>query len=151
MDINLLKGDHNQVTVFTNSGIQLVGLSAAQLAFDPQGSMTATAQWSADPSKRAVGTVVLRGPNGDDVDLIANKSIRSGKIAALVEMRDQVLVQAQTQLDSIAGALANALSDLTTAGTSVNPGAQGFDIDVGGILNGNSVRIAYTDNLTNTL
>jgi flagellar hook-associated protein 1 FlgK len=150
MDINLLKGDHNQVTVFTNSGIQLVGLSAAQLAFDPQGSMTATAQWSADPSKRAVGTVVLRGPNGDDVDLIANKSIRSGKIAALVEMRDQVLVQAQTQLDSIAGALANALSDLTTAGTPVNPGAQGFDIDVGGLLNGNSVRIAYTDNLTNT-
>src|SRR5262249_22660008 len=79
------------------------------------------------------------------------RSIRSGKIAALLEMRDQVLVQAQTQLDSIAAGLASALSDLTTAGTPVNPGAQsGFDIDLGGLLNGNSVRITYTDNATNT-
>jgi flagellar hook-associated protein 1 FlgK len=150
MDINIVKGDHNQVTVFTNSGIQLVGLSAARLAFDAQGSMTAAAQWSADQTKRAVGTIVVQGPNGDNIDLVATKSIRSGKIAALLEMRDQVLVQAQTQLDSIAGGFASALSDLTTDGTPVNPGAQGFDIDLAGLLNGNSVRITYTDNTTNT-
>jgi flagellar hook-associated protein 1 len=150
MDIKVVDTDHNQVGIFTNSGIQLVGLTAATLAFDPQGSMTATAQWSADPTKRAVGTIVLRGPNGDDVDLIANKSIRSGKMAALLEMRDQVLVQAQTQLDSIAGGVASALSDVTTAGTSV-PGPQSaFDIDLNGLLAGNSVRISYTDNTTNT-
>jgi flagellar hook-associated protein 1 FlgK len=151
MDINVAAGDHNQVTVFTNSGIQLVGLAASRLAFDPGGSLTATAQWSADPTKRTVGTIVLRGPNGDDVDLVADKSIRSGKIAALLEMRDQILVQAQTQLDGIAAGLASALSDVTTAGTPVAPGAQsGFDIDLNGLLNGNSVRVTYTDNTTNT-
>ena len=94
---------------------------------------------------------MLQGPNGGDVDLIANKSIRSGKIAALLEMRDQVLVQAQTQLDGIAGGLASALSDVTTAGTPTPPGPQsGFDIDLNGLLNGNSVRVTYTDNTTNT-
>ena len=147
MDINVVQNDHNQVTVFTNSGIQLVGIAASTLAFDPQGSMTATAQWSADPTKRTVGTIVLKGPNGGDVDLIANKSIRSGKIAAYLEMRDQVLVQAQAQLDQIAAGMARALSDQTTDGTAITSGAQsGFDIDLNGLLAGNSVRLTYTDN-----
>jgi flagellar hook-associated protein 1 FlgK len=103
MDVNVVQNDHNQVTVFTRSGIQLVGNSAATLAFDPQGSMTATAQWSADPTKRTVGTILLKGASGD-VDLIAGNSIRSGKIAAYLEMRDQTLVQAQTQLDELGAA-----------------------------------------------
>ncbi len=29
MDIKVIQGDHNQVTVFTNSGIQLVGIEAS--------------------------------------------------------------------------------------------------------------------------
>ena len=51
MDINVIQSDHNQVTLFTNSGIQLVGIEASHLSFDAQGSMTASAQWSADPSQ----------------------------------------------------------------------------------------------------
>ncbi len=151
MDINVIQGDHNQVTVFTNSGIQLVGIEASHLSFDAQGSMTATAKWSADPSQRTVGTLVLKGPNGGDVDLISNKSIRSGEIAAYLEMRDQVLVGAQAQLDEIAAAMARALSDRTVGGTAVTSGAQsGFDIDLAGLLNGNSARLIYTDTATNT-
>ncbi|HZN28724.1 MAG TPA: flagellar hook-associated protein FlgK, partial [Xanthobacteraceae bacterium] len=61
MDIKVVRGDHNQVTVFTSSGIQLVGIEAAQLSFDPQGTMTATAQWNANPAQRTVGTLVLKG------------------------------------------------------------------------------------------
>jgi flagellar hook-associated protein 1 len=103
------------------------------------------------PAKRAVGTLTLKGPNGGDVDLIFNRSIRSGEIAAYLEMRDQVLVEAQTQLDEIAAAMARALSDRTVDGTPVTVGAQaGFDIDLAGLLNGNSVRLTYTDNLTST-
>lgn len=150
MDINVVQNDHNQVTVFTSSGIQLVGIAPATLSFDAQGSMTATAQWNADPSKRTVGTIVLRGPNGGDVDLVASHAIRSGKIAAYLEMRDQVLVGAQGQLDQIAAGLASALSDQTVDGSAVNPAPQqfGFDIDLNGVQNGNTVRIAYTDNTT---
>ncbi len=148
MDINVVQNDHNQISVFTNSGIQLVGIAASTLSFDAQGSMTAAAQWSADPSKRAVGTIMLRGPNGGDVDLVANHAIRSGKIAAYLEMRDQTLVQAQAQLDEIAGGLARALSDHTVEGTTVTGPPAGFDIDLAGIQNGNSIRVAYTDNIT---
>jgi flagellar hook-associated protein 1 FlgK len=151
MDINVVSNDHNQITVFTNSGIQLAGNLASTLSFDAQGSMTAGAQWSADPSKRTVGTLVLKGPNGGDVDLIASKSIRSGQIAAYLEMRDQVLVQAQAQLDQFAAGMASALSDVTVNGTAVAPGTQsGFDIDLSGLLDGNSIRLSYTDNMTGT-
>ncbi len=68
---------------------------------------------------------MLKGPNGGDVDLIANKSIRSGKIAAYLEMRDQVLVQAQAQIDEIAAGMASALSDRTVAGRAATSGAAG--------------------------
>jgi flagellar hook-associated protein 1 FlgK len=149
MDINVIPNDHNQVTVFTNSGIQLVGISASTLAFDAKGSITAASQWSADSTKRAVGTLVLKGPNGADVDLVANHSIRSGQIAAYLEMRDQVLVQAQAQLDEIAGGLARALSDRTTDGSPAGTIPQtGFDVDLSGLQDGNTVHISYTDNTT---
>jgi flagellar hook-associated protein 1 len=149
MDINVVPGDFNQLSVFTNSGVQLVGINAATLAFDPQGGMNPSAQWSSDPALRTVGTIVLKGPNGSDVDLLASNAIRSGEIAAFVEMRDEVLVQAQTQLDEIAAAMARALSDRTVDGTAVAPVPQaGFDLDLSNLIDGNSVHVTYTDNLS---
>ena len=149
MDIRVIPNDHNQVTVFTNSGIQLVGIAAAHLSFDAQGSMTPTSQWSADPARRTVGTIRLTGVNGGDVDLIASNAIRSGDIAAFLEMRDRILVEAQEQLDALASAMASALSDVTTAGTAVTVGNQaGFDVDLAGLSAGNTVRLSYTDHLT---
>jgi flagellar hook-associated protein 1 len=144
MDIRVLQGEHNQITVSTNTGVELVGTQAAQLAFDPQGTMTAEAQWSADPTKRGVGTLKLLLPSGGEIDLLANESIRSGKIATYVEMRDKILVEAQTQLDEIAATLARAMSDRTTAGTPVPGPPAGFDIDIGALLAGNSITIDYT-------
>ena len=91
------------------------------------------------------------GAGGGDVDLIAINAIRSGKIAAYLEMRDQVLVEAQAQLDKLAAAMSSALSDKTTNGTAVTAGAQsGFDIDLGGLIAGNTVRLTYTDNASGT-
>ncbi len=151
MDINVVQGGNNQVTVFTNSGIQLVGTEASQIAFDTRGSMTPASQWSADPSKRSVGTLTLVSTNGGSIDLIQNNAIRSGQIAAYLQMRDQDLVQAQSQLDAIAAGMASALSNTTTAGSAVTSGAQsGFDIDIDGLSAGNTVTINYTDQLTNT-
>ncbi|MDP1585628.1 MAG: flagellar hook-associated protein FlgK [Bradyrhizobium sp.] len=151
MDINVVQGSNNQVTVFTNSGIQLVGNEAAQIAFDARGSMTPASQWSADPSQRSVGTLTLLSPNGGSIDLIQSNAIRSGQIAAYIQMRDHDLVQAQSQLDAIAAGMAAALSNTTTAGSAVTSGAQsGFDIDVSGLSAGNTVTINYTDQLTNT-
>ncbi len=152
MDLRTVENEFHQVSVFTNSGIQLVSTEASQLAFDPQGTMTPNAAWSSDPDLRNVGTIKLISPTGGDIDLIANKAIRSGQIAALVEMRDQVLVQAQTQIDAIAAAMSQALSDKTIAGSAVTSGAQsGFTIDVAGLSAGNTINIDYTDTATNTV
>src|SRR6185436_1420781 len=76
MDIKVVQNDHNQVTIFTNSGVQLVGQTAATLAFDGSGAVSANSTWSSDPTERTVGTLVLQGLNGGSVDLIADRSIR---------------------------------------------------------------------------
>jgi len=151
MDINVVAGDSGQVSVFTNSGIQLVGTSAGTLSFNAVGTITPSAQWNADPTKSGVGTITLVPPDGSPVDMIADHAIRSGTIAAYVQMRDQDLVQAQNQLDALAAGMAQVLSDKTTQGTPASAGPQnGFDVDVGNLLTGNQVTINYTDTATNT-
>jgi flagellar hook-associated protein 1 len=150
MDINVIAGDRNQVTIFTNSGTQLVGSQAAQLSFDAVGTMTPQSQWNANPALRGVGTITLIPPAGTPVDLIQNRAIRSGTIAAYLQMRDQDLVQAQTQLDALAAAMAQALSNKAIPSTPVNPAPQaGFDIDTADLLAGNTITINYTDTATN--
>lgn len=149
MDIRVNEDAYDTVSVFTSSGIQLVGTSASTLSFDAQGMVTPGAQWSSDPSKRQVGTIAVTNSTGASIDLITTKSFRSGEIAAYLEMRDQILPQAQTQLDEMAAAMSRALSDTTTAGTPVTAGAQsGFDLDISGLLAGNSVKVSWTDTLT---
>ncbi len=126
MDIRVVEGDQGQLNIFTNSGVQLVGAGASRLEFDPAGTVTAASHWDADPAQSTLGTITLVTPNGGSFDLVANKSLRSGKIAAYLDMRDNVLVEAQNQLDGLAAAMARALSDDTVAGTPV---AGGFDVD----------------------
>ncbi len=149
MDIRVIATDHNQVTVFTNSGIQLVATDAARLAFDMHGSISANAQWTADPATRGVGTITLTTPTGGQVDLLASNAIRSGEIAAFVEMRDYILPEAQAQLDAIAAGMASSLSDVTTPGNAVTSGAQaGYDIDTADMLDGNRINLTWTDTTT---
>jgi flagellar hook-associated protein 1 FlgK len=146
MDVRVVKSDNNQASVFTTSGIQLVGSQACTLSFDAQGTMTPQAQWSANPAQRSVGTITLTTPTGATTDLIASNAIRSGEIAGYVSMRDQVLTQAQTQLDSFAAAISSALSDVQTPGTPVTSGGQnGFDVDASTLAGGDSIDVAYTD------
>jgi flagellar hook-associated protein 1 FlgK len=149
MDIRVTEDAYDTVAVFTSSGIQLVGTTASTLSFDAQGMVTPGAQWSADPAKRQVGTIAVTNSTGASIDLITTKSFRSGEITAYLEMRDTILPQAQTQLDELAAAMSRALSDTTTAGTPVTSGAQsGFDLDIAGLLAGNSVAVSWTDTLT---
>lgn len=151
MDINVVQGDRSQVNIFTSSGTQLVGTQAAKLTFDAVGTITPASQWSADPTQRGVGTITLIPPDGAPVDLIQNHAIRSGTIAAYLQMRDQDLVQAQNQLDALAAGLASAVSNKTIAGTPVSALPQnGFDVDIGSLSAGNSITVNYTDTLTNT-
>lgn len=145
MDIKVVITDHNQANVFTNSGIQLVGINASQLSFNAQGTMSPAAKWDADPTKSTVGGLMLVSPSGGSYDLIANNAIRSGQLAAYIEMRDHILTEAQTQLDTIAAGMASALSDKTVTSSPV---AGGFDIDTAGLMAGNVIHLTWTDNTT---
>jgi flagellar hook-associated protein 1 FlgK len=151
MDIRTVVNDLNQVTVFTNSGVQLVGTEAAQLSFNPQGTITPNTLYNSDPTKSNVGTIAINFPHGGSYDLVSTNSIRSGKIAAYLELRDDTLVKAQAQIDQFAASMASALSDKTTAGTaapaSVLPQA-GYDLDLTGLQSGNVMNVTYKDNTT---
>src|SRR6185503_2409791 len=93
-------------------------------SFDAVGTMTPQSQWNANPALRGVGTITLIPPAGTPVDLIQNRAIRSGAIAAYLQMRDQDLVQAQTQLDALAASMAQALSNKAIPSTAVSPAPQ---------------------------
>jgi flagellar hook-associated protein 1 len=151
MDIHVVSGDANQVNVFTTSGVQLAGTTASVLSFNSHGTLSATSQWNADPSKSGVGTITLTGSTSGSADLVATNTIRSGQIGAYLAMRDRILPQAQSQLDQIAASMSGALSDYRTDGTAVTSGAQsGFDIGVGNLLAGNKVTVSYTGAPGNT-
>jgi flagellar hook-associated protein 1 FlgK len=145
MDIRVVKGDNNQVQVFTGSGTQLVGIQAAKLAFNASGSIGPTQQWSSDPTKSRLGTVMLVSANGTGTDLVANGAIRSGEIASYLNFRDTVGVQAEGQIDELASQMSKALSDTTTAGTAVTGPPSGLDVDIAAVSQGNSVQFSYTD------
>lgn len=147
MDVQVVETGNGQVSIFTTSGVSLFDHKAARISFDGRDSLNALSLWNADPTKRNVGTITLTSPNGYEIDLVADKSIRSGSIAAFLEMRDKTLVEAQAQLDEIAHSLALALSNRTVNGTAVAGGPpDGFSLDLSQLLNGNTVSLTYTDN-----
>ncbi|MGO9357228.1 MAG: flagellar hook-associated protein FlgK [Xanthobacteraceae bacterium] len=152
MDVNVVNGSNNQATVYTTSGVQLVNDSqASTMTFNAQGSLNATSQWNSNPAKSSVGSLTISLPNGANIDMIANKSITSGQIAADLNLRDNVLVQAQTQVDQLAATLSSSVSDTTTAGTAVTSGTQaGFTVDTSNMLAGNSISLSYANTATGT-
>ncbi len=152
MNVNVVQGSDNQISVFTGTGQQLVaGSQAGQLSFNNVGALSATSQWSANPSQDSVGTITLTSPGGTSTDLIATNAIQSGQIGAYMQMRDSILPQAQAQLDELANQMSQALSNQTTAGTAVTSGSQaGFNVDVGALSAGNTVQLSYTDAQNNS-
>jgi flagellar hook-associated protein 1 FlgK len=151
MDIRVVTDNTNQATVFTNSGIQLVGGSQASvMSFNSQGTLDANSQWNSNPALSGAGTITINLPNGGNFDMIANNAISSGQLAADLKLRDKTLVQAQAQVDQLAAALAGSLSDLTRPGAGVTGPPAGFDLDLSGVQPGNAINLTYTDTATNT-
>jgi flagellar hook-associated protein 1 FlgK len=149
MDIRVTEGSNGSLAVFTNAGLQLFdGTRALTLTFDARPSLGPQATWNANDALRSVGTLRAVDQMGGSYDLIANRALRSGELAGLIELRDVTLVQAQTQLDELAASMASALSDREIAGTAVTVGPlTGFDVDVSGLSPGNQVTLDFTDPL----
>jgi flagellar hook-associated protein 1 len=147
MNVNVVQGSNNQISLLTSTGQQLVsGTQASTLSFNNVGTLTANDSWSANPSQDTAGTITLTNPGGSSTDLIADGAIQSGQIGAYLKMRDTVLPQAQSQLDEMANQMSQALSNQTTSGTAVTSGSQnGYSTGTSSLLAGNSLQVSYTD------
>ncbi len=150
MDIRTADSGNGGISIFTTSGVTLFsGSNAMKLSFEPAAGVGPDQLWNADPALSGVGGIRAVNEFGGSVDLIAANALRGGQIAALVEMRDKTLVEAQNQLDELAANMASALSDRNVAGTAVTAGAAtGFDVDTAGLLAGNQIALDYTSNAT---
>jgi len=134
IDIRTTIEPSGKMTIFTNGGLQLYGASAVKLTFDARGNLNANALFTTNPNNRGVGTIRVSSASGGGVDIIAGGLFRSGSIAAEVDIRDKVMVEAQTQLDDLAAALASALGDRNPT-TSVTTGVNaGFDVALADVL-----------------
>ena len=151
MDIRTNTDANGEVSVFTGSGVQLVtsGL-ASTMSFSSPGALTASALYSTNPAQSGVGSLTIQLPNGGSTDMVASGAISSGKIAADLKLRDQTLVQAQTQVDQLAATLSSSLSNTTTAGTAVTGPPAGISVDTSNVLPGNTINLTYTPNGSNT-
>ena len=141
MEIRVIDGGEGRALVFTPDGNSLVGRGGARpLQFDRHHEINATTRWSSDDSLRQVGTITL-GAEGNRVDLIQSGSLTGGRIAGLVEMRDEVLPQAQAQLDELAHQTATALSERSVEATRAAPDNT---LDVGGLIQSPGDRVEIT-------
>ncbi|MDJ1158469.1 flagellar hook-associated protein FlgK [Chelatococcus sp. SYSU_G07232] len=143
IDVKVTENANGSVSIATTGGLTLFdGNSALKLSFDQRANIGAGALYDTDATKRGVGTITAVDQSGRSIDLLATGMIRSGEIAAYVEQRDKILVEAQRQLDELAARLASAVSDRQVAGTAI---ANGFQVDLTGLQRGNAVTVDYVD------
>jgi flagellar hook-associated protein 1 len=142
VDISISTSQNNGVRITTTGGLPLLDNIASQFKYDQHYVLNATSQYSNDANARGVGTISLVGANGSVTDVLSNSSIRSGEIAGLVNLRDNQLVQAQTQIDQLAAGLSNAVANNQVVGAPV---ANGFNADFAAtpIQKGNAITIKY--------
>jgi flagellar hook-associated protein 1 len=149
MDVRTVTDSSNETSVFTTSGVQLVGGElASKMTFTSPGTLTANNLYSSTSSQNGVGSLTIALPNGGSYDMVANKAITSGKIAADLTLRDQSLTEAQTQIDQLAATMSSALSDQTTA-SSLSGSPAGFSVNTSNIQPGNTINLTVTNTGTN--
>jgi flagellar hook-associated protein 1 FlgK len=147
-DLDTYTQSDGRQTISTTGGLRLFdGVNPVKLAFDGRSAVGVESKFDMDPAKSSVGSLTITDFSGRSVPLLGTGAIRSGKFAAYAELRDQVLPEAQTQLDALAAGLATALSNTPVAGTPVVSGADsGFDLNFAGLSAGNPITVSTVFN-----
>jgi flagellar hook-associated protein 1 FlgK len=146
IDVNVSYHDDGSVALSTRSGVSILDQQASTLAFQGNANISAAQQFSSDDSQNGVGDLTLTTPSGLSINLVSQDVVQSGELGGLINLRDNTLVQAQNQLDNIAGSLAQAFSTNQTAGTTASngSGATGLAVDVSQVQPGNSLSLTYS-------
>ena len=107
MDVRYFVRDAGDVVIFTANGRPLLDRTPSTLTHDAVGTMSPSVSWAAG----TVGPILL---NGTDI----TSEIASGRIAALIELRDTTLPDLHAQFEEMAGALHDTINALHNEGTS---------------------------------
>ena len=147
IDITVKPTEQGGVRIHMGGGTLLYDVDVMKLKFDARGSVNADSLYSLNSNERGVGTLVLENSEGSRIDLLSTRTLRSGSIAGLVNMRDEALVHAQNQLDELAGSIAKAFSTHEQQGTPyVNAGVQtGYEVDLGNLQPGDNLSFEFKD------
>src|SRR3569623_800131 len=145
VDVQATYRDDGTVSLMPRTGVGLLDVKPATFEFNPTGTLTAEKLLNVDPTKSNVGTLKLISSSGLTIDLVQQNVLQSGNLKALADLRDKSLVAAQSQLDQVAGALAQAMNTITTSGTVASSGSQnGYSIDLASLRDGNDITIGVS-------
>lgn len=112
MDFNYFYRSNGEVVMFTPNGRPLIDRTVNQLSHTSAGAMSPTISWAAG----SIDGITL---SGNDI----TSEIGSGKLAALIQMRDSTAPDLYSQFDELARALHDEINAIHNQGTSF-PGAQ---------------------------
>lgn len=136
IDVEVSDGPEGTLRITTHDGHQLYNNNTTSKVSFTQSNKLLPGQ--------AGNAITVQTPGGTTFDLV--KASDSGSLVALSELRDDILVDAQTQLDTIAAELSLALSNVTVESQAAAAGGEtGFDLDVSRLQSGNTVSLQYVD------
>ncbi|GHA14803.1 flagellar hook-associated protein FlgK [Devosia pacifica] len=122
------------VALRTKSGVGLIDGRVSRFSYESSGAV-------------GEGRLMLTSPGGNKIDLAKQGGLQGGELAALVDLRDNTLAEAEAHLDQIAASLAQVFGTNTTEGDAATVGAaEGFDINLNDLEPGNDLLISYSEN-----
>lgn len=153
--LQALAGDMNVTSFVDSTGTMQVYAGSGQSLIDETGNVHHLSHSAAS----SVSSSVTYASGGFDAITLDNTDITnqvsSGKLAALVNQRDTVLTNAQSELDNLAATLSAALNSYCNQGTSSTPpnsltGSTSVSAgDAVTVASGTTVRVAITDSSGN--
>ncbi len=144
LDVTVSKSDENTLFILSKNGQSLFSDGKASTL-----SFSSTTQLADSQNGNAVYATT---PGGTQYELIpagataSDRTIGTGLMVATMELRDDVLVEAQAQLDTIAAELSLAFSTVTTSATATSTTATVTQtLDVSDLQAGDTLTLTYTD------
>jgi len=114
LNVSYFTDSSGNMQVYTGSGQPLVdGTSAHTLTYTSAGSVSSATTYSASGSSGFSAIEV----DGTDI----TTSVQSGKLKALIDLRDTALPAAQSELDNLASSLADTLNAISNEGSADPP------------------------------
>jgi len=110
MNVSYYTASNGDIQIYSSSGQALVDSSAHTLSYSASANVSATTSY---------GSGGLSGIKVNGVDITSQ--ITSGKVGALITLRDQTLPAEQSQLDQLANQLKSSLNAITNGASSVPP------------------------------